>query len=184
MWNGLPPRLRTKPGRKLLTVADHLFAPLRVETTITPEENRPNSTAYGLASTWIELTASPGSCTGLMPAAGSTTCAASTCRPIWLGRPPLIAHSRPYGATPGSQRNSAATLPELIADALSARPSMLSAGASGLARFIGVSLVGVTSTVCSISISLISRSTTRVAPSTNWTGWSAWWKPSMAVFSR
>jgi len=78
-----------------LTLAPHLFAPVRVVTTMTPDENRPNSTAYGFAITWMVFTASPGSCTGLTPVAGSITCAASTCRPIWLGRPPLIAHSRP-----------------------------------------------------------------------------------------
>ena len=60
-----------------------------------------------------------------------------------------------------------------MADALSVRPSMLSAGASGFARFIGVSAVGVTSTDCSISSSLRSMSTVRVAPWANCTGCSA-----------
>ena len=98
MLNGLfEPRLRMKAGKKSLTVAVHLLAPLRVETTMMPVEKPPNSTAYGFAITWMELTASPGSCTGLMPAAGSSTCAPSISQADLVGPAPLDGPFAPVG---------------------------------------------------------------------------------------
>src|SRR5882724_7795187 len=72
-----------------------------------PDENRPNSTAYGFGNTDTDSTASSGRETFDRPVDGSTIVPGPSWTLAWLGRPPLMLTPPGTSMMPASNRSAA-----------------------------------------------------------------------------
>src|SRR5262245_39758241 len=117
--------------------------------TTTPDENRPNSTAYGFGSTDTDSIASSGSMILDNPVDGSTSVFVPTCMPAWLGLPPLML--TPFGAsmTLASSLIVACKPPPPPENVSISLPLMVSVGAS-VFSFDTTGLAATTLTLCVI----------------------------------
>src|SRR3954466_8602183 len=105
------PRFVRNDGSRLLMRVFHSSAARRVRISTSPDEKRPNSTAYGFGSTVTESIASSGSETCDRPVAGSTNAPGPSCTVDWLGRPPLMLIPPGTWITLASRRNADCTHP-------------------------------------------------------------------------
>src|SRR5262249_24986485 len=91
------PRCVRNVGSMSLRRIFHSSLARRVWMITTPDEKRPNSTAYGFGNTDTDSIAASGSDTLERPVDGSTSVLGPSWTPAWLGRPPLML--TPFGAS-------------------------------------------------------------------------------------